>query len=61
LWSTSLPNDMIATPLTYMGKNGVQYVAGAVGGAGTGMPFKHPAIDASPNNVLMAFSLSSIK
>lgn len=57
LWSASLTNDMIATPVTYMAKNGVQYVAGAVGGAGTGMPFKHPAIDTPPTNVMVAFAL----
>ena len=57
LWSVSLPNDMIATPMSYMGKNGVQYVAGAVGGAGTGMPFKHPVADTLPNNQMMAFAL----
>ena len=61
LWSATLPNDMIATPLSYMGKNGVQYVAGAVGGAGTGMPFKHPAIDTPPNNQLIAFALPKKK
>ena len=61
LWSVSIPNDMIATPVTYMGKNGVQYVAGAIGGAGTGMPFKHPAIDTPPNNVMMAFALPKVR
>ncbi|TAK11174.1 MAG: pyrroloquinoline quinone-dependent dehydrogenase, partial [Acidobacteria bacterium] len=61
LWSTSIPNDMIATPLTYMGRNGVQYVAGAIGGAGSGSPFQHPPLEKPSTNVLMAFALPSVR
>ena len=32
LWSTTLENNAVATPLTYQGKNGKQYVATAAGG-----------------------------
>jgi quinoprotein glucose dehydrogenase len=57
LWSTKLGNDAVATPMTYMGRNGKQYVAVAVGGAGSGHPFKHPAIENPPNNTMTVFSL----
>jgi quinoprotein glucose dehydrogenase len=32
LWSTTLENNAVATPITYQGKNGKQYVATAAGG-----------------------------
>jgi quinoprotein glucose dehydrogenase len=32
LWSTKLENNAVATPLTYEGKNGKQYVATVAGG-----------------------------
>jgi quinoprotein glucose dehydrogenase len=55
LWSSPLPNDAIATPLTYMGRNGKQYVAIVAGGGLDN--FDRPAFDAPRANVVVAFAL----
>ena len=55
LWSATLPNDAIATPLTYMGRNGKQYVATVAGGGLDN--FVKPALEAPRENVVVAFAL----
>jgi quinoprotein glucose dehydrogenase len=55
LWSATLPNDAIATPLTYMGGNGKQYVATVAGGGLDN--FVKPALEAPRENVVVAFAL----
>ena len=55
LWAATLPNDAIATPLTYMGRNGKQYVATVAGGGLDN--FVRPPLDAPRPNVLVAFKL----
>jgi glucose dehydrogenase len=55
LWAATLPNDAIATPLTYMGRNGKQYVATVAGGGLDN--FVKPALEAPRPNVLVAFKL----
>ena len=55
LWSATLPNDAIATPLTYMGRNGKQYVATVAGGGLDN--FVKPALTAPRENVVVAFAL----
>jgi quinoprotein glucose dehydrogenase len=55
LWSASLPNDAIATPLTYMARNGKQYVATVAGGGLDN--FVKPRIESPRPNVVVAFKL----
>jgi len=55
LWSATLPNDAIATPLTYMGRGGKQYVATVAGGGLDN--FVKPPLKASRENVVVAFRL----
>jgi quinoprotein glucose dehydrogenase len=55
LWSAMLPNDAIATPLTYMGPSGKQYVATVAGGGLDN--FVKPALAAARPNVIVAFRL----
>jgi len=55
LRSTTLPNDAIATPLTYMGRNGKQYVATVAGGGLDN--FVKPALPGPRQNVVVAFAL----
>jgi glucose dehydrogenase len=55
LWSATLPNDAIATPLTYMGRNGRQYVATVAGGGLDN--FVKPRPEAVRENVVVAFAL----
>jgi len=55
LWSVTLPNDAIATPLTYMGKNGKQYVATVAGGGLDN--FVKPPLTAPRPNVVVAYTL----
>jgi glucose dehydrogenase len=55
LWAATLPNDAIATPLTYMGRNGKQYVATVAGGGLDS--FVRPPLEAPRHNVLVAFKL----
>ena len=55
LWSATLPNDAIATPLTYMGRNGKQYVATVAGGGLDN--FVKPPVESPRNNVVVAFKL----
>ena len=50
-----LPNDAIATPLTYMAANGKQYVATVAGGGLDN--FVKPALAAPRPNVVVAFAL----
>jgi len=55
LWAATLLNDAIATPLTYMGRGGRQYVATVAGG---GLDtFVKPALQAPRENVVVAFAL----
>jgi len=55
LWSATLPNDAIATPPTYMGRSGKQYVATLAGG---GLDdFVRPPLEAPRPNVLVVFTL----
>jgi quinoprotein glucose dehydrogenase len=55
LWSATLPNDAIATPLTYMGRNGKQYVATVAGGGLDN--FVKPRLETPRPNVIVAFKL----
>jgi len=55
LWAATLPNDAIATPLTYLGRNGRQYVATVAGGGLDN--FVKPALVAPRENVVVAFAL----
>jgi quinoprotein glucose dehydrogenase len=55
LWSATIPNDAIATPLTYMGRNGKQYVATVAGGGLDN--FVKPVLQAPRENVVVAFAL----
>jgi glucose dehydrogenase len=55
LWAATLPNDAIATPLTYMGRNGKQYVATVAGGGLDN--FVRPPLEVPRPNVLVAFKL----
>jgi quinoprotein glucose dehydrogenase len=55
LWAATLPNDAIATPLTYMGRNGKQYVATVAGGGLDN--FVKPPLAAPRPNVLVAYKL----
>jgi len=55
LWSATLPNDAIATPLTYMGRNGKQYVATVAGGGLDN--FVKPPLAAPRPNVVVAYTL----
>jgi glucose dehydrogenase len=55
LWTATLPNDAIATPLTYLGRNGKQYVATVAGGGLDN--FVKPPLEAPRPNVLVAFAL----
>ena len=43
LWETKLDYSAIAVPMTYLGKNGKQYVAIAVTGGGAGITDPNPA------------------
>ena len=55
LWSSPLPNDAIATPLTYLGRGGRQYVATVAGGGLDN--FVKPPLEAPRGNVVVAFKL----
>ena len=55
LWSTKLENNAVATPITYQGKNGKQYVATAAGGGLDN--FVKPAPAAPGGVFLVAFTL----
>jgi glucose dehydrogenase len=55
LWSIELPNNSIATPMTYRGKNGKQYVATEFS-AGLNI-FNHPNPTAPGNNEIVVFGL----
>jgi quinoprotein glucose dehydrogenase len=52
LWSTHLPNQATAVPITYEGKNGKQYVAIMDAGATFGAKAK-----AGPGPQLLVFAL----
>lgn len=60
LWSTTLPNNAFATPMTYEAK-GTQYVATVAGGGGRMDTFVHPALSfqeaQSKPVVVVAYSL----
>jgi len=51
LWSTELPNNSIATPMTYLGKHGRQYVATEFS-AGLDV-FNHPRPAPGTNQIVM--------
>jgi len=55
LWSVELPNNPIATPMTYGGKNGKQYVATAFS-AGLNI-FNHPKPVGPGTNQIVVFGL----
>jgi len=55
LWAATLPNDAIATPLTYMARNGKQYVATVAGGGLDN--FDRPRPESPRPNVVVAFKL----
>ena len=55
LWSVELPNNSIATPMTYRGKNGKQYVATEFS-AGLNI-FNHPKPAGPGTNQIVAFGL----
>jgi quinoprotein glucose dehydrogenase len=56
LWKATLENDVLMTPLTYMGANGKQYVAAAAGGGDAA--FHIPARTTPPvNATIVAFAL----
>ena len=56
LWKATLDNDVLMTPLTYLGANGKQYVAAAAGGGDTG--FHIPARSTPPANaMIVAFAI----
>src|SRR5436305_13408784 len=55
LWSTKLENNAVATPLTYQGKNGKQYVATVAGGGLDN--FVKPATDGAGKVLVVAYSL----
>jgi quinoprotein glucose dehydrogenase len=55
IWKATLDNDVLMTPLTYMGANGKQFVA-AVSGSGDAA-FHIPARTTQNNTKLVAFSL----
>jgi quinoprotein glucose dehydrogenase len=51
LWSDELPNNSIATPMTYRGNNGKQYVATEFG-AGLNV-FNHPMPQPGTNQIVV--------
>jgi len=53
LWVTKLENSAISVPMTYLGKNGKQYVAVVAGGGGAGVTDPTPA----GTDKLMVYSL----
>jgi quinoprotein glucose dehydrogenase len=55
LWSAMLPNDAIATPLTYLGRDGKQYVATVAGGGLDN--FVRPELKSRRPNVIVAYRL----
>ena len=55
LWSVELPNNSIATPMTYLGKNGKQYVATEFS-AGLNI-FNHPKPASPGTNQIVVFAL----
>jgi quinoprotein glucose dehydrogenase len=55
IWKATLDNDVLMTPLTYMGANGKQFVA-AVSGSGD-TAFHIPARTTQNNTKLVAFAL----
>ena len=55
LWSVELPNNSIATPMTYRGKNGKQYVATEFS-AGLNI-FNHPKPAGPGTNQIVVFGL----
>ena len=55
LWSTKLENNSVATPLTYEGKNGKQYVATVAGGGLDN--FVHPRPDGAGKVLVVAYTL----
>jgi quinoprotein glucose dehydrogenase len=52
LWSVELENNAVATPLTYQGSNGKQFVAIVAGGGLT--DFSYPPRQGKPNNSVVA-------
>jgi glucose dehydrogenase len=57
LWSTQLENSAIATPITYQGANGKQYVATAEGGAGHLSSFLRPPQETPAKDLVVAYTL----
>jgi glucose dehydrogenase len=57
LWCVKLETSAIATPLTYQGANGKQYVATAEGGAGHLAPFLRPQPTQQANDLVVAYTL----
>jgi glucose dehydrogenase len=58
LWTTKLDNSAIATPMTYQGRNGKQFVATVVGGGGNGMAmFEKPQRTGTATNKIVVFAL----
>jgi glucose dehydrogenase len=55
LWSVELPNNSVDTPMTYMGKNGKQYVAAVIS---SGLDnFNHPRLPSPGTNQITVFTL----
>jgi quinoprotein glucose dehydrogenase len=55
LWATKLENNAVATPMTYQGKNGKQYVATVAGGGLDN--FIRPASEGGGKVLVVAYSL----
>jgi len=55
VWKATLDNDVLMTPMTYMGANGKQYIA-AVSGNGDAA-FHIPARTTAANTKLVVFAL----
>lgn len=52
LWTTALDGYGLASPMTYSGRSGKQYVAIAVGGAGSLRGVRH-LVDSAPNRIVV--------
>jgi glucose dehydrogenase len=55
LWSTKIENNAVATPMTYLARNGKQYVATVAGGGLDN--FIRPAIEPGGKVLVMAYTL----
>ena len=55
LWSTRLENNAVATPMTYQGKSGKQYVATVAGGGLDN--FVKPAPEGGGKVLVVAYTL----